>query len=235
MLDFTYKDLFWKTFNSLCKNLPPVDCNKCFFFELTSPFNKIVVRHTVASLTLLGGRDTETLQELSLEEASSFFECISVVKSFKLSSINDCIAAFDTFNGIDQEGFVVVDAAFNRLKIKHPQYIGLHHLKSGLNSKRSIVEVVRNGEVEEVIASLPEFSDMLLEAKDRFERLVSDLEGSYEKHKHIENQKEFAIAIKTVKCPPALFTLRRNNVSIRKFLQNINIDSVMSLLGYTTK
>jgi hypothetical protein len=42
--------------------LPPVDCEVCFYFELTSFINRIVVQYRETKLTLLGCRRLHTVE-----------------------------------------------------------------------------------------------------------------------------------------------------------------------------
>lgn len=229
---FTFAEYFWRTYDHAPIKQEEI-YNVCFFFELTGPYNKIVVRHEKPSLVLLGGRNLLTMQELTVEQAHEYFPTIPTVREFPLGSVEEIVKSFDTFSGVDQEGYVVVDARFNRIKVKHPQYVALHHLKDTLGSNRALVEVVRAGEVDEVIAALPEYKDILIEARSRYDALVRELEAEYEKHKDIVVQKDFALAIKDVRCPPALFSLRsKRTPSIRTFLKGIHIDSIMQLLSY---
>jgi hypothetical protein len=235
---FTFSELFWKTFFDYGIKLPLTAHNRCFFFELTSPFNKIVVRHKEPKLTLLGGRNLFTMQELTLEEAHEYFPYIPVVKEFPLGSIEDVINSFDTFTGVEQEGYVVVDASFNRIKVKHSQYIALHHMKDSLGSKRALIGVVQAGEISEVISALPEYTEILTEAKERLDALVKELEEIYDATKQIETQKEFALTIigKKCRCTGALFALRaKKTTSIRSYLSTMHIDSLVDLLGYQTE
>lgn len=235
ILDITFRDLFWNTYYNYMKELPSPRCRKCFFFELTGPANKIVVRHAETGLTLLGGRDLNTNQELNTVEALAFFPDIPIVKEYDLTSFDACIATFEHMSPVAQEGYVVVDGNFNRVKVKHPGYVALHHMKDGLQSKRALVEVVRSGEIDEVVTSFPEFETILLEAKGRLDVVVSTLEEAYEKHKNIVVQKDFALAIKDIPCYHALFALRAKKVpSVRAYLRDINIDTVMRLLKYRT-
>lgn len=230
---FTFNELFWRTFTH---KLPPIDCGKCFFFELTSLFNKIVVVHKEPSVTLLGGRDLTTMKELTVEEAHIYFPECKVAKQFPLASFNDIIKSFDTFSGMDMEGYVVCDGKFDRVKSKSPQYVALHHLKDSVgSSRRALVEVVRAGEVDEVSISLPEFKDILFEARDKFNALVSELEADYAKISDIQSQKDFALLACKSRCSGALFSYRAKKVpSIRTYLKDIQIDSVMKMLGYKT-
>jgi RNA ligase len=231
---FTFEKLFWDTFKSYPKTaLPHTNCGKCFFFELTSPYNTIVVRYKEPGLTLLGGRDLTTLQEMPLEEAQAFFPNIPAVRQFKLGSFDDIVSSYEKFSGAEQEGYVVCDGAFNRVKCKHPQYVALHHMKDGLNSRRSLIEVVRVGELDEVIAVFPEFKETLLEAKAKFDALVSELELAYEQFKDIKVQKEFAFEAVKTRVPGALFQLRSGKVkSIAEHLREIQIDNLIRYLGY---
>lgn len=231
----TFAELFWETFNSYEQKLPPIECGITFWMELCAPYNKIVVRHDKPSLTILGGRNLSTNTELTLQEVSAYLPKIPAVQSFSLSSIEECVSSFQTFSGKDQEGYVVVDANFNRIKLKHPEYLHLHRLKDGLSSKRALIEVVRNGDLDEIISSLPEFTDILLEAKGKLDALVLELETSYNIIKDIASQKEFASLALKSKCSAALFQLRSKKVrSIREYFSTCHIDSAMSLLGYKT-
>jgi hypothetical protein len=235
---FTFEELFWKTFWDSGAVLPSGNSEKCFFLELTSQFNKIVVRHDKPSLTLLGARDLSSMQELSLEEASIHLPFgIPMIKSFPLSSFEECISSYTSFRGVEQEGYVICDANFNRVKMKHPEYLHLHRLKDGLSSRRALIEVVRNGDLDEILANLPEYTDVLLEAKSRLDALISELEGTYDQLRDIEEQKSFALrAIKESRCSSALFSLRaKKTESFRTFFREAHIDTVVKLLGYKTE
>lgn len=227
---FTFKELFWQTFKG---ELPPVDCGVCFCFELMSPFNRVVVRHEAPRLALIGARNLTTLKELTVQEANKFFPTIETVKEFPLTSLEACIDSLRDISPLSQEGYVVVDANFNRVKIKSLAYVALHHMKDGLSSNRALVEIVRNGEIDEVVANFSEYAPMLNKAKERLDTLVAELEACYEEIRDIPVQKDFAmIAIKS-RCSSALFALRANKTtSIRKYFAECNIDSVMNLLGY---
>lgn len=232
--DFTFNELFWRVFHSYPQVvLPPVNCGKCFFFELMTPYNQIVVQHRDSKLTLLGGRDLTTLQELPLTEAATYFQSIPVVRSFDLSSLDQCLQSLATFSGRDREGYVVVDGNFNRLKIKHPLYVRLHHLRASLNSQRNLIEVVRNGEMDEVMACLPEYTPILQEAKRRLDALVKELETAYQEIATVPVQRDFAQAALKTRFPPALFAVRAKKVpSIRHYFTTLRIDQLIDLLRY---
>lgn len=227
--DFTFAELFWKTYEY---DLPPVDCNICFYFELTSPYNKIVVNHAEPKLTLLGARDIKTLEELPIHKASLYISNCPYVQEFPLDSFAEMDKTFETMSPYEQEGYVVCDANFNRVKLKHPRYVYLHHIKDSV-SQKNFVKVAINGEIPEVVSHFPEFEHILTDAQVRIDCLVNQLEIEYEKIKDIPIQKDFALAAKNSKCSAILFQYRGKKIlTIREGLKNIHIDSLMKLLGY---
>ncbi len=227
----SFANLFWKIFNENNYQLPSNQDN-CFFFELTTPLNKIVVNHTSYKITILGARNLFTLQELNKKEAQSFFPQIPYVKEFPLSNYEEIFKTLPDLNPLNQEGYVVCDSYFNRVKIKSPSYVALHHLKDSCGSSlKNLVTVVISNEIEEVSSALPEYKEQLLNINSKFNSLLYLLEEEYLKIKHIENQKEFALKALKTKCPGALFSIRAGkSSSFKEYLSNINIDNLLSIL-----
>lgn len=232
----TFADYFWSTFPGGYDRFPWASSDArryCFIFEITGPLNRIVVPHEHASLTLLGARDMETGLEVHPRRVAHFFANVEVVNEFPLTSMADVVATFDTMSPLTQEGYVIVDAAFNRVKVKHPGYVSIHHAKDGMSDK-AFVEIARSGEVSEVVAYFTEFGPMVNMAKLRFETLVAELEAVYARHKDIVVQRDFALAVKDTVCPAAMFAVRGRKVaSVREYLaKSVRIDVLMKLLGY---
>jgi len=225
----TFQKLFWDTFKY---QLPDPNCGICFFFELTSQLNRIVVRYQEPSLTLLGARNLITLQELTAKEAQQYIPC-PIVKEFPLNSFDACIESFKQMNPLEQEGYVIVDSKFNRVKIKHPGYVLLHHAKDGLMSQKSIVEIARTGEMPEVLIAFPEYKPAFDEAQSRLHNLIAELETEYDAIKDIPEQKAFALQAVKSKCSGALFTLRAKKVhSFKEYFAEMQVDNLMKLLAY---
>lgn len=249
---FSFAELFWKTLEQYDVTLPKKDCGICFMFELTSQYNKIVVRHSKPSLTLLGARDLTTQKEIKPSEAlrlleswdperrtgnRATFDKLQAVKEFPLTSYEEIYATFPSIDPLSMEGYIAVcvdaDGNFNRQKIKSPAYVALHHMRDSLGSQKALVIVALNGEIDEVGVAFPEYLNSLKDIKARIYDLVVELETAYDKIKHIPVQKDFAIAACTTRCSSALFAVRGGkSTSIRSHIQKMNIDSVMSLLGY---
>lgn len=133
-----------------------------------------------------------------------------------------------------KEGFVVVDARFRRVKVKHPGYVALHHAIGGM-SPRAFVEIARKGETSEVEAAFPELAEQIQKARDAVNALVVEVETDYARLAHHETQKAFALDATKTRCSAALFMLRaKKTPSVRDWLAQVPIDSAMRLLGYRT-
>ncbi len=224
---FTFADLFWRTFNAMGLPLPEnTDWN--YSFELTSQWNRVVVPHKTANLTQIGLFDRVTGNEF-VNHNSPY----PIVRSYALSSVDDILASFAGIDPLSQEGYVVVDANFNRVKIKHPGYVALHHLKDGFGPRR-IVEIIRASEISEVLTYFPEWTEQFNDSQKRYNELVSALENLYSEIKYIPIQKDFALALqaRNVAVPAALFQLRAGKIdSVKQHLANMPIQSLMKVLG----
>lgn len=156
-----------------------LDFDKTYMFELTSPFNRVVVQWHETKLTFLGCRDNVTLQEESYvgHPLSKVFDAPKV---FPLRSLEECVAAAKEL-GKDEEGYVVCDKDFNRVKVKSPLYVSLHTLAGNyvLSYERAL-DIVRANEIDEVLSYFPEFKDSLMAVKARLDEHVACLKQSEE-------------------------------------------------------
>lgn len=234
----TFADYFWQTLafysSRAGTSLHTEDTDVTFLFELTGPLNRVVVPHAEARLTVLGARHTESGTEISAEHAAQMLDrgAVPAVRSFNLSTIDDVVASFDAMSPLAQEGYVVVDADFNRIKVKHPGYVSLHHAKDGL-TQRAFVEIARSGEVPEVVAAFPELKPQLDAARSALAALIASVESDYVKHSGIASQKDFALAIRGSQCTAAMFAVRAGKAAIvADYFRTMNIDGLMRLLGY---
>lgn len=239
-LERQFQSLFWEAwaesrprYQPVPDPLEPQMKEYTFLFELTSPHNRVVVEHKSTRLTCLGARHTASMAELPAADASAICS-VPPVRSFALQSFEDVINTFQEFSPLGMEGYVVVDAQFRRVKVKHPGYVALHHAKDGLTT-RAFVEIARSGEVPEVVAAFPEFATELEKIRERYVALVTEVSDDYNRLSHYKSQKEFAFEALKTRCAAALFQKRAGKVaSTREFLQNMPVDKLAQLLGLTT-
>lgn len=227
---FTFSTLFWDTFRDLGYDTSDMDTNLCYSFELTSQYNRVVVRYTEPSLTLIGVHDPKSCTELDPVVHAPQFKR---VKTFSLSSFDEIVASFPTIDPLSQEGYIVVDGKFNRVKMKNPAYVAIHHMKDGFGYKR-ITEIVRTSETSEFLTYFPEYAPQFNEVQDQYVALVKELETMYALVKDIVVQKDFALAVQAAKprCPAAMFSLRSGKAtSVKQYLREMSLDVLMTVLG----
>ena len=229
----SFADVFWLTWNKMGLQLP-TDTTKCWIFEMMLPpeMHRIVVKHDQPKLALIGVRDRITFEE---HKPCQFAGQYPTVKSFPLQSMQDVINTFSSMNPLAQEGYVILGGknggSFKRVKVKHPGYVNIHHMKNETGPK-SMVEIVRSGEVPEVIAHFPEFKEEFDKISIAYNKLVGQITADYDRLKDIPIQKDFALeAVKTT-CSGALFSIRgKKTKNIKQYLAEMNIDNLIKLLG----
>jgi len=226
---FSFSDLFWRVWDGYRYPLPEGMDDYTFMFELMTPYNQVVVRQNGNRIVLHGMRNNHTLEEENPRLAAALFryEC---VRSFDFHSIDEVVAAAEELDFQKQEGFVIVDAYYNRLKVKNPKYVFYHHIKSSFSIKKA-VDIIRKGESAEFISYFPELAEMVHRIEQRYDELVHRANGLYELYKDIESDKEFARYALQHDVAHVLFALRHGKArSPQEFLKHVHMDAIMRLL-----
>ena len=211
-----------------------------YMFELCSPWTRVVVPHKENKLYFLGKRNNETFEETYFTDDPVFSKIFDIPEVFPLKSIDECLAATKDMPW-DEEGYVVCDGKFNRVKVKSPSYLAVHRLKgNGVMSYARAIDLVRTNEIDEVLAYFPEFKEALLDCKARFWKLVEDSEKEWDEYKKIDatlpTRKDKALWItKNVEVPGLFFGLIDNKIeSVRKFFMDMPADKILKYLGLKT-
>lgn len=202
----TFAGLFWDVINTYegfhTDNLPK---GHTYSFELMTPYNIVVKPHGFSHIALLGIRDLDDLVEIhydSFKEVSEVSYGLPVVKAYDMNDVSNAGHLMKKFEGMPftEEGYVVCDANFNRIKLKNPAYVAAHHLKSktGLHH---ILTIVKTNEVDEYAATFPEREEEINMLKDKYDGLVEKLEGVWDelkefKPKNITKQEQKKYAMK---------------------------------------
>lgn len=181
----SFKEFFWKTWNELGYSLPSVKAKGfCFMFELISPFNRVVVNYKTNNIILHGIKDLFTNLELDInnKDIYSWKEEIGIAnwhycKKIPFNNIEELINTTEELDPLQQEGFILVDGNFNRVKIKNSSYVRLHHVRSNVSFK-SILEIIRNNEGEEFLQYFPEYKDLYIEVETKFDICKSRIKNA---------------------------------------------------------
>jgi len=179
-LGTTFNQLFWNTVTEKYE-FKKENLNKlfCYVFELTTPYNIVVKPHGESAASLLMVRNLLTLEEVPFEALTGIADSLGVprVKSYDLNAKN-VGALLRTFENMvwHDEGYVVVDANFNRVKIKNPAYVAVHHLK-GKTAEHNIMTIVKTNEIEEFASTFPDRKDELVKLKANYDALIAKLDS----------------------------------------------------------
>ena len=184
----------------LADNLLP---NTTYMCELCSKYNRVVVQHDEPKLYFHGWRDNISLEEMSFEICNliDIFDC---PKIYNLKSLDECITATQAMPW-DEEGYVVVDKNFNRVKIKSPAYLMAHHLRGNCIHTPSLsrcLEVFLANESNEILAYFPEFKSIFDEINKRFNDFSLHINSLWSKFNELNfkdmSRKDQAIHIKSI-------------------------------------
>lgn len=259
----TFSRLFWSSCEYWLKGLSKSgefnkDCT--YIWELTSFYNRVVCDYSKTGLTqyvtedgeifevpedttgysgdgsritLIGIRNNKTLEEYPVSQYTD--DVHYVVKEFPLQTFEDVVHAASNLNPLTQEGYVVVDKNFNRIKIKSPAYVELHHLRDGSPEKR-IMNIIKTGEGTEVMSyslldSFPQEKAIFENYTIKINEIVLTAENLYNTIKHEINQKDFAMVAKNSPVSGALFMVRAGKCkSIREGIFGMATEKLLELM-----
>lgn len=158
---FTFRSLFEKalsettsiSFKSFVTNLSK---SHTYCFELTTPYNRIVVEYKKCGITLLAVRDLSSHQEVSPNRCE-VANVVPVVQAHGYNNIDELLNWVSSLNPMEHEGVVVRDSNFNRIKVKNAAYVAYNKIRDTLaTSSRNCVELILAEKDDDVIPMLPE-------------------------------------------------------------------------------
>jgi hypothetical protein len=206
---FTFSELFWKTMKSYGMTQfphPGVMPSFTYILELTSIYNRVVVQHKESALTLIGVRDISAYPYPEIPVSDFFGSSAPVVKEYPLNIVSEIESAALALDPMQNEGFVVVDKNFGRVKIKSPSYVLLHHLKDGFGQRR-MIRLIQLGETSEILAYFSEYQELFDEIESKINALILQIEAEYSTIKHLTDRKAFALEATKSKNSGVLFAL----------------------------
>lgn len=169
---------------------------KCtYMFELVSPYNRVVIPYKAVKLYFLGMRDMDDGEEIDPNESDiSFF--FQVPKRYALSTIEDVQNAANALPW-DQEGYVVCDTNFNRIKIKSPSYVKAHYARNNnIITADHLVQVVLDGEQKEFLIYASEYANELYDIENAMhviaEKSVEQMKILFGVSYEFANRREYA-------------------------------------------
>ena len=183
------------TFRSLFDGLryfqfDDLDTHYCYWFELVSKWNPLVVQYEEEALYYLGCRNMETMKEESAIPPALYWQ--PYPRSYNFSSLADTIAAANQLQ--NAEGYVVVDGNWNRIKVKGEEYLRLAHIR-GNNlgaTTRHLVELWKNEQLDDFVAICPQFREEVLQFQFKVQKLVQEMDKVWNEVAATPTKKELA-------------------------------------------
>ena len=148
-----------------------------YTFELVSPYSKVVVPYPESKIYHLATRDNETLEE--------FVDDIGIEKpkEYPLHSLAATITAAEALNKegttINDEGFVVVDKNWHRIKIKSPLYLTAAYMVNKKLTIRRALDITLAGERDEFLVYFPNSIEAFDELDKLIDRIVEQMDRSW--------------------------------------------------------
>ena len=199
----SYCHLFFDTFEELygLEKLDALDPDRSYVFELCTPLNQIVKQYDRRRIVLVSIRDRDTLQELPVHEHAPSF--VEVPFEIPVQDKERVFEHLDTLDP-DDEGFVVVDSQFRRLKVKQESYLKRHDMRDHLVSgeKTDFLNVVHEDLQDELIEFFPHSKEKIQAAEEAYhaavrnlERIFREVRGPETDPKDGESRKRFALSL----------------------------------------
>ena len=174
----TFGDVLEEAFrnNGISKEIFEQSASKlvCYTFELVSPQTRVVIPYEKPDLYFIGYRTMRTECEMNPKESlvSEFFK---TPKEYDFHSAQDVVDSAKELPW-DEEGYVVVDSNFNRVKIKSPAWLVAHYARSNNSiSKESLIQVILDGEQEEFLVYADDYREELESVEQEMKDFVKDL------------------------------------------------------------
>lgn len=236
--DITFKEIVLKSLNvneedfqAICGS--NLDREWTYIFEVTSVENRVVKRYEGYTLHYLAARHNQTGEYGDDYEKQAALRIGAVeVKEYKFSNFEECLETVRNLKDLD-EGYVVYQDGKPISKIKSPAYLAVHLIRGeGLSPKR-IMQLVLINEQAEYLAYFPEDEKFFTPYEAALNALVSEMVECYTTTRHIEDQKEFALAVKDKPFSAVLFQARKGSSDVvHKFHQQSESYKMKVLEGY---
>lgn len=138
-------------------------------FELISPRNRVIVPYNETKLVLLGGRDSY-FNEKSPHLIKTITRCpLEIPDELQLKSLEAVMNYCDSIKTSAEEGVVVCDDEYQRIKVKCEFYKSLKFLKGEDHfSDRGIFEAIKDNSIDDAISAWPEITQRVDEIKQEW-------------------------------------------------------------------
>jgi len=154
-----------------------------YCLELTTPMNRIVVQYPDYRVHLTGMRHTNSGKEFSIIPfAASTFFGVPVCPFHKINNLQELLTFVGSKSPFEQEGVVVCDKHFNRVKCKSLAYLAYNKVRdSSANSPRAVMELILSEKLDDVMPVLEvHIQEKAVKMQDGLRNLIHSVDAMYE-------------------------------------------------------
>lgn len=184
--------------------------------ELASTANQVVRLYPKPVMFLTGLYDRVEKREYTekqVDEYASKLVCFQRPQHFTVRTLEEVRELIDKIGSEDRtwEGVIIRDRNNIRFKVKNPEYLKLHYLRTSMNvySLRGQLPFILAGEDAEVLAYFPDIREAYNLNKKLVEDTFIELAKLWRENWRVDNQKEFALSVKHHPLAALLFQYRK--------------------------
>ena len=205
---------FKETFCRLFGNFDRLWKDVTYIFELISKDNRIVTKYEEERAVLIGARGN-TGAEVSQEDLDRVAIALEVSrpKRFNANSVDECRKLFEGMRD-DEEGVVIVDKNFNRMKLKQQSYLKMSKIIQ-LKDQDILDYLLGNTELDADFTDMPELKEKMVRVAGVHEDVLSYARMVYSHIEHIETDKEFASHAMNYRVKSILFKFRKSGLGCK--------------------
>jgi hypothetical protein len=157
--------------------LSKIPNNYTLGFELISPRNRIICKYPETKIVFLFARDNITGQEFTPEEMVSQYGIpYETPKVYDCKTLKDTQEMLKSFKGLEQEGVVVCDKYFHRVKMKCESYLQLKYAVD-IDKPKFIFKAIVEESTDDLLTAFP----ALKESVDKMTEDIKNFKKSYKK------------------------------------------------------
>ena len=184
----SFGDIFFNNFKYIENPSDFLNKNYTYMFEMVSPYTKVVVDYPDINIYHIGTRNNITGEELNVDIG------IKKPNIYNLKTEQEVKEAANKLP-FNEEGYVVVDNFYHRVKIKSPSYVNAHRLiNNPVVHKEKILDLIRSNEQSEFLSYFPEYQNNFKDIEDKFLDYKSNLNMIMNRVKDMNmTNKEFAL------------------------------------------
>lgn len=232
-----FRDLFMTAAGDwYAKNMDTLIKGFTYCIEIVGPHNRVVVPYSEPGVFHIGTRENSTGVEYDVDIG------LPKPKLYDFTDV-DAVLEYAKTMPYSEEGFVVVDANWNRVKIKSEEYVRIHRIRGeAIPTKKRILDIVRNNGSDDFLSYFPEYKETFDEVIEAYKGLIYSIHSDvaqyvHEGWDHEQDRKRYALEFaKNCTASDYMFQLKdgkrdTSDSAILEFLQEMQLDKLVRVLG----